>query len=645
MLTAAVGLLAAAAPAAAQPEQADRTGGAPVTAEDFGFGRDAATGERPLLTILGRYSDLDFTPPHTTAYFTNLLFATERAIVGSAAGRGSVFDEMSGGEFYYVNAGVLGPFTQADAPATPVDESTYNCAYGTAEGCEAYRGGGNQIRNNVIRAAASAGFDFRAYDRDGDGCVRQDELTILLFFAEPAAGVFGPAEGARRGASADGGPRIVSVGDGLQVCSRVVGSGEAVSAATVSHELAHTLGLVDAYGNTGNNFLHTLMGPTITNPEDDLWEVHLDPYNKLRLGWIRPRILTVDDRGCYQLRAAETVGGTLPEAYLVYDPERGTREYFLLKHRLPLELNYDGDPFFARPGLALPDQGLGIWYVKTATNGVPLIVPNILGGVGNDRALYVIPPGGSPGNPVGGLGLWDPGDGAARPLWLSLDGTTRGTPSGLVVRVKSPVRQARITIQVGDADLGCVEARRARPPRGSLATPDDPPCSAVGRDVVCRLRRPGLVAVRRIPLAVRPDASFTVSWTVTRLENGPEDVLVRDALPAGFKGTGRLRFDGLPVERAVTRIYRARTGARLGRFPFDGVVEWSGAARRPLEGRLRLRSVVLVFAFGALGVHEPRLDEGPVVEPPRPRPLRLQLRRLPRSPTSSSSPSRRTARW
>jgi M6 family metalloprotease-like protein len=578
-----------------------------VTAETFGFGANAAAGERPLLTILGEYSDLSFGPAHTPAHYTDLLFGTERRLVGSVAGRGSVYDEMSESSFYYLNAGVLGPFTHPDDPSTDVDESEYACAYGTAPGCEAYRGT-QYIRENTVKAAAAAGFDFARYDRDGDRCVREEELTVLLIFAEPAG------TGIRRGAqTAPIGP--VPVGGDLYVCTNSAGMGEAASTATIAHELSHTLGLVDVYGSGGSrNFPYSLMGATVTAPEDDLIMFHLDPYNKLRLGWLRPEILTVDTRGCFELRAAETVVGPEPEAYLVYDPARGTNEYFLLEHRLPMTLNYDGDPWFTGR-LALPDQGLAVWYVKTDAAGVPLLVPDIFGTGGQDRALYIIPPVGFPGTRPA---LWN--DWflfAARPLWLNLDGTAGGTPSGLVVRVKSPVRRITIQIALGDPEPLCLE-----PPLpvvqqpGTLAAPDDRPCRIVDERIVCTLRRPGLVAVRRVPANVAPGASFTVEWSITIRNGGPSRVHVVDRLPDGFKGRGELVFSDLVPGQTQRRSYRARADDGVGRYAFPGVAEFRprpGAALR----RLSLRSVLVVFDPAAVEIHGPRPTQfPPIVAPP-----------------------------
>jgi hypothetical protein len=96
-----------------------------------------------------------------------------------------------------------------------------------------------------------------------------------------------------------------------------------------------------------------------------------------------------------------------------------------------VDLNYDGDPW-RRGSAAMPDSGLAIWLVQTDSATDLKLVPAINGPIGqSDRAIYLVPPEGTPGFPKPGRGLSQPQDPTARPKWLD------GTPSGLSVRVGS----------------------------------------------------------------------------------------------------------------------------------------------------------------------------------------------------------------
>ena len=54
----------------------------------------------------------------------------------------------------------------------------------------------------------------------------------------------------------------------------------------------------------------------------------------------------------------------VPQAYVVYDPSRGTDEFFVLEYRRVFSmLSYDGDPW-GTGTIGLPDHGLAIWWVK-----------------------------------------------------------------------------------------------------------------------------------------------------------------------------------------------------------------------------------------------------------------------------------------
>ncbi|MCS7006596.1 MAG: CARDB domain-containing protein [Thermoleophilia bacterium] len=557
-------LLALLAFAGLAPASVASSGQAVAEPEEFGFGATPASGVRPLLVLLVEFSDARFAPEHTPAYYRDLFFPSGR-LIGNVFGRGGLFDEMSGRTFYYESAGVLGPYTHPDNPGTPQDESRFPCANDAGgSGCMGNR---PLLRSRGIEAAARAGFDFARFDTNGDRCVGVEELTILTIFSAPPA-----VPGARRGGQTDGAPRLVDVGRGLRTCSRVAGAGEAASAATFAHEVAHTLGAVDIYGSNGNrNVGYSLMAATITPTDDDRWTTHLDPFHKMRLGWLRPVVLTTEATGCFQVRAVELrPSGSTPQAYLVYDPDRGTDEFFLLEHRFPLPLNYHGDPFL-RGAFTLPDQGLGIWWVKTGDDGLPLTIQSWRDRTGLDAAVYTLGSSRRPGFvPLDGV-LWNEGDGDARPQWIATDGSGSGTESGLVVRVKSrDARVAELTIALGERDRVCARATRVRGPQPeSLPAPGDRSCPLLRQLVRCLAQTPGLSLRLETPLTIPGGTAFDMRLSLTRTAGPSQALEVALCRPKGFQPLGptRLSVRGLGAGKTVQRTLRLRAAQSGGRFP------------------------------------------------------------------------------
>lgn len=74
---------------------------------------------------------------------------------------------------------------------------------------------------------------------------------------------------------------------------------------------------------------------------------HLDPWLKMKLGWLRPTV--VDGDGWYLLGPA----GRQPQALLLHDPRRGDDEYFLVENRWPVGSHEDRSV----------DAGIAVWHV------------------------------------------------------------------------------------------------------------------------------------------------------------------------------------------------------------------------------------------------------------------------------------------
>ncbi len=389
---------------------------------EMGHRAIATDGPRPLLTLMGDFSDQRFDAGHDAPFYADLLFANGR---GAPASLDEFFRENSNGVFDFVPApipstvpaghragGILGPYRQPDNPATALDESTYANRGANPTGVCRRADRAFATRCNVLMRAVQAGFPFRNFDDNNDGCVTNDELTIMIVFAEPSRAAGGMPTG---GQAAGVGP-LPLPGSSVSLCPFVANVGEAVPASTAAQVLTYTLGAEASYGSSCRNHRFTVMSCAL-GAEDSRQIVHIDPFVKMKLGWVRPTPIATTTATCVRLRAVDlpSLMGT-SRAYVIHDPARGPNEYYLLEYRVPRPGNYDDSPW-GQPGL--PDEGLAIWSVRIDPLTKRLREVASYDGAGTDAALFLIPPAGTPGEPIGSNGLWSREDGTATLRWLS----------------------------------------------------------------------------------------------------------------------------------------------------------------------------------------------------------------------------------
>lgn len=308
-----------------------------------------AEGTRPLLTVMLQFSDVTFTEKHTREYFESVMFGPSYPNIAD------YFAENSGGIFAWENIGVIAPVTPPDDPSTKGDEASQACQFTPSE-CGGTISGDQQIRKSAIDGAREAGIDFELYDVNADGFVTQDEmqLNIISAFADPGA-----IGGATRWAD------CIDAGS-VQVCPGMVPeASEYAGFATRTHELMHTLGTLDLYGDTCNSFEVTLMSCT------DQGTFHLDPWHKIQLGWVVPTIWDVSAAvaTCAQLASKDRVDDPLLRPLVLRDRNSHDGEYFILEYRDGSNAkSYDHD---------VASNGLAVWHVKTAEGLALATVPGI----------------------------------------------------------------------------------------------------------------------------------------------------------------------------------------------------------------------------------------------------------------------------
>jgi M6 family metalloprotease-like protein len=295
-------------------DEPSRETGADATV--FGFGSErvngrAAAGERPLLVVY-RFDpeptqdinhdgvpDIPYGIHHPLDYYDDLVFGTSVPNIR---------------DFFLENSNDIFTWSKADV----VQVVALDPALG------------------ISMVAAATSFDFADYDENGDGRVTEDELGVLMFTNESV----------QEGQTVSDG--CVDVGS-VDFCGEISNVGQRGGFATIAHELTHQLldYATDIYynddedANAEGNRLLSLMAATGIGPDAmDSW--HLDPWHKMVLGWLEPRVYSLRDPGTF----AKLAPPTSPDYFsgdrspvLLYDPLSGFERFFLLEHRL--QFGYD----------------------------------------------------------------------------------------------------------------------------------------------------------------------------------------------------------------------------------------------------------------------------------------------------------------
>ncbi len=117
---------------------------------------------------------------------------------------------------------------------------------------------------------------------------------------------------------------------------------------TIAHETGHiAFDMFDMYDYPTGVGRFDIAGATVTGV-DSLWAPAA--WWKIHLGWIAPIVVTKD--GYYDVRHA---GDQYPDAFLLYDPDHGVEEYFLVENRQNVPNTSDAD---------LNSNGLAVWRVR-----------------------------------------------------------------------------------------------------------------------------------------------------------------------------------------------------------------------------------------------------------------------------------------
>jgi len=291
-----------------------------VTLDHFGFAymqvnHKLPLGTRPLLLIVANF---DGPPALAKRGWESLIFTGATSLT-------EYYREVSNGRFYWTKAGILQVnFSQEERMTITRREQM------------------------IAEAVYRKGVDLADFDANDDGVVTGDELSILIIHNRADnAGQTGWVDLVLPSASSPPFYFInlrLSASDGAHTQSFM----------TFCHEICHTLGATDLYGNGNLHPSISLMGPTIA-ADSNMSAYHLDPWHKLALGWSEPRIFSLRGNGKAIIPAAQLKRADAP--VLLFDPLRGPAEFYLLEYRT------NNTSAGARFDADVAQQGLLIWHV------------------------------------------------------------------------------------------------------------------------------------------------------------------------------------------------------------------------------------------------------------------------------------------
>jgi M6 family metalloprotease-like protein len=333
--------------------------GIAATAEDFGFGNltvngTPVAGRIPLLIAIfelstnggPRQSLIANAPAVFDPLFFN--FFALPSING-------YFLENSYGTFSWERAGIIGPVI-FDANETSIID-----AHRSNDGDGVIRTGldsGAGIAYALGQIAAKTGYDFAQWDANGDGTIQQEELSIVII------GNNGQRSAANRPIGAAGAGLAIP-GQNVTVRGKVASVDHRASFMSIAHELSHSLGTVDLYANNCRSSGLSLMSCTIFAADDDRRSYHLDPWHKMRFGWLRPRIFSLTAGGVATAAASQINSPNTP--VILYDPARGTSEYFMVEYRNNQIAGADHDIHICDSSGPTPitgaTNGMAVWHV------------------------------------------------------------------------------------------------------------------------------------------------------------------------------------------------------------------------------------------------------------------------------------------
>lgn len=395
--------------------------------EDFGFDSsqfariDENTVQMNIVLLLTTYSNTSFEDDQTETYYRERFFGARESL--------EAYFQRNAPELE-INMNLVDIVRVRDqrtlpcahrwtliAPVMPSDDDPGDVG---RQGCTADNDGQPFTMATVEQLEslpAETVRDWAVYDRNLDGRLDTDELFVINLQGMPDRSFHNPFDdngGLRRGY-----PRCAALqGTSERICGAFLPIADETNFVTVAHEIAHLFGGTDLYDPTGTaNSAYTLMGGTISDNE---FYFHLDPWHKMRMGFVRPRVIAIPS----EASSRQSIRLTVPtnsadyEPVIFYDPRRGRDEFFMMEFRITNSGSYERD---------VPSSGLVIWSIRTLPGTfTPLDLQRINTNYLQAKAVAVI---GAPNQSVAMGQAWTSANGIIDLNWPSVG------DSGLHLRV------------------------------------------------------------------------------------------------------------------------------------------------------------------------------------------------------------------
>jgi M6 family metalloprotease-like protein len=344
----------------------------PLTPEHFGYAAQPVLGNRPLLVIRVRSDGVPSNWHRDAAHFQSLVFGPiEPNLL-------SLFRDNSQGRFQFTKAGV-GVTNVVVIPGNLSDSAA---------------------RAAAVKAAAEAGeIDLDDYDDDGNGVVSETELAVL--YVNDSATYWGQTDCCP--------VPVCPVNSSVCYQGKIAGTWQDAPISLMAHELGHEIGQPEHNYGTGMNNAASFMGSgSPGSPAASTSALresfHVDPFNKMRWGWIRPRIVRslLFPGGCQTVQTpAQFPASTNAAPVLLTDSsDPDPKRFFLLEYRSqnPTGTNVTRSDKNVGYDRDRSRFGVAIWYVEHSGGGNSPVAPGGPLGPGVDGTLQTtITPDDQPG--------------------------------------------------------------------------------------------------------------------------------------------------------------------------------------------------------------------------------------------------------
>jgi M6 family metalloprotease-like protein len=294
--------------------------------------------DRPVLVVFGEFNDVPATPNVDAASIATQFFGS---------GFGSVADFFRDSSFGKL---LLTPAAETSGTANDgvvtVDLGSYDDFVANPPDADGYPSiglHGDAIRGRKVIEAADGAVNYATFDRNSDGAITDDELIVFLVQeAKTPAENCGATRSIKAGAALDGKTFPKQFSGGTTLTNTITNIHEISHQALYHNDHQYSAGRLD------------VSGATCGYANTSFWDYN--SWHKLHFGWVTPTVVSKD--GYYDVGRWDTTG----QAYLLYDPDKGTSNYFLVENRRPTAGTYDQ---------SASDSGLVVWRVDDSRWGMP----------------------------------------------------------------------------------------------------------------------------------------------------------------------------------------------------------------------------------------------------------------------------------